>query len=78
MSVEVKDEAILQRLRKENQEFQRWEQEHRQLEETLLSIDAHPYISPEEEMERKRVQKLKLAAKDRMMEMVRRSQFGSA
>jgi hypothetical protein len=43
-----------------------------------LSIDAHPYISPEEEIERKRVQKLKLAAKDRMMEMVRRSQFGSA
>lgn len=78
MSVEVKDEAILQRLRRENQEFQRWEQEHQQLEETLLSIDSHPYISPEEEMERKRVQKLKLAAKDRMMEMVRRFQFGSA
>ena len=78
MNVEVKEEVVMQRLRSESQEFQRWEQEHRQLEETLASIDAHRYLTSEEEIERKRLQKLKLAAKDRMMEMIRQSRFGSA
>ena len=78
MNVEVKEEVLVEKLRVENSEFQKWEQEHRQLENTLMSFETHLYLSPEEEVERKRIQKLKLAAKDRMMEIIRRSRVGQA
>lgn len=78
MHVEVYEEPVVQRLRRENPDFLRWEEEHKQLEDTLASIDSHPYLSPEEEAERKRIQKLKLAAKDRMMELIRRTAGGRA
>jgi uncharacterized protein len=78
MNVEVKEEVLVQKLRVENSEFQKWEQEHRQLENTLMNFEAHRYLTPGEEVERKRIQKLKLAAKDRMMEIIRRSKVGQA
>jgi len=78
MNVEVNEEVLRERLRVENPEFQKWEQEHRKLEDTLMSFESHRYLTPEEEMERKRIQKLKLAAKDRMMEILRRSRVGQA
>ena len=78
MNVEVKEDALMARLRTENPEFQKWEEEHHKLETTLASIDSHVYLTPEEEVERKRIQKLKLAAKDKMMEMIRRSKVGWA
>ncbi|HTP04642.1 MAG TPA: DUF465 domain-containing protein [Nitrospirota bacterium] len=78
MNVEVKEEVLREKLRVENPEFQKWEQEHRKLEDTLMSFESHRYLTPEEEMERKRLQKLKLAAKDRMMEILRRSRVGQA
>jgi uncharacterized protein len=78
MSVEVTEETLVARLRSENQEYQRWEQEHRKLEDTLMTFETHRFLTPEEEMERKRIQKLKLAAKDRMVEIMRLSQRGQA
>jgi hypothetical protein len=44
---------------------------------TLTSFETHRYLTPEEE-DGKRIQKLKLAAKDRMMEIIRRSKVGQA
>ncbi len=76
--MEVSEEAVRAKLRMEDPEFQKWEEEHHKLEDTLESIDSHVYLTPEEEIERKRVQKLKLAAKDRMMEMIRRYRIGRA
>ena len=78
MNVEVKEEVLMAKLRVENPEFQKWEQEHRKLEDTLTGYESHRYLTPEEEMERKRIQKLKLAAKDRMQEIVRRLRVGQA
>ena len=78
MSAEVKEEAVMARLRVENPEYQKWEEEHRKLESTLLTFESHRYLTPEEELERKRIQKMKLAAKDRMMEIIRRSKVGQA
>ena len=78
MNVEVSEEALVARLRTEDPEFQKWEAEHNQLDTTLKSIDSHVYLTPEEEVERKRIQKLKLAAKDRMMEIIRRMKVGQA
>jgi len=39
-------------------------QEHRMLDGKLKDLDRKVYLSPDEEMERKRLQKLKLAKKD--------------
>jgi uncharacterized protein len=78
MNVEVKEEVLVEKLRVENSEFKKWEQEHRQLENTLMNFEAYRYLTPEQEVERKRIQKLKLAAKDRMMEIIRRSKVGQA
>ena len=78
MNVEVKEEVLVEKLRVENSEFKKWEQEHRQLENTLTSFETHRYLTTEEKVERKRIQKLKLAAKDRMMEIIRRSKVGQA
>jgi len=78
MMVEVSEEALVNRLRTENTEFQQLEQEHRKLEDTLMGFEVHRYLSPEQEVERKRIQKLKLAAKDRLMDIIRRSKVGQA
>ena len=76
--MEVNEEAARARLRTENPEYRKWEKEHESLEQTLETFEVHRYLTPEQEVERKRVQKLKLAAKDRMMEIVRRSRSGHA
>lgn len=76
--MEVSEEVLRAKLRMEDPEFQKWEEEHHKLESTLASIDSHVYLTPEEELERKRVQKLKLAAKDKMMDLIRRRKVGRA
>ncbi len=76
--MEVSEEALREKIRTENPDFQKWEEEHHQLETVLENIDSHPYLSPEEEVERKRIQKLKLATKDKMMQMIRRYKVGRA
>jgi len=76
--MEVSEEALRVKLRMENPEFQQLEQEHRKLDSELMSFETHVYLSPEEEFERRRLQKLKLAAKDKMMEMIRRVKTGNA
>ncbi|NTW58153.1 MAG: DUF465 domain-containing protein [Nitrospirae bacterium] len=76
--MEVSEEEVRAKLRTENAEFQRLEQEHRKIDKELMNFEIHVYLSPEEEIERRRLQKLKLAAKDKMMEMLRRAKAGNA
>ncbi len=78
MNVEVSEEVLISKLRTENPEYQKWEQEHRKLEDSLLTYETYRYLTPEQEVERKRIQKLKLAAKDKMMDIVRRTKVGQA
>jgi uncharacterized protein YdcH (DUF465 family) len=75
---EVTEETVRAKLRIEDPEFERLEREHRKLDEQLMGFETHVYLSPEEEFERRRLQKLKLAAKDRLMEMIRRFKTGHA
>jgi len=67
----LKDEEIIQLLLKESEEFKKLEQDHKNLKGMLAEIDKKVYLSPEEEMERKKIQKLKLSKKDKMAELVR-------
>ncbi len=75
---EVAEETVRAKLRTEDPEFEKLEQEHRRLDEQLMTFETHVYLSPEEEFERRRLQKLKLAAKDRLMDMIRRYRTGNA
>lgn len=75
---EVAEDVVREKLRTQDPEFRKLEQEHRRLDRELMSFETHVYLSPEEELERRRLQKLKLAAKDRMMEMIRRQKIGNA
>ncbi len=67
----MKEQEIAETLKRENEEFRRLSEEHRNLDSLLAEIDSKRYLTPEEELERKRIQKLKLLRKDRMAEMIR-------
>ncbi|MBP2674620.1 MAG: hypothetical protein H6Q84_1460 [Deltaproteobacteria bacterium] len=51
-------------------EFKALVEEHRLLDEKLKELDRKVYLLPEEEIERKRLQKLKLARKDKIAQML--------
>ena len=76
--MEVSEEALRDRLRREHPEFQQLEQEHRSLDDKLMAYELHVYLTPEEELERRRLQKLKLAAKDKIRDIIRHYQVGRA
>lgn len=78
VGMEAAEETIASRLRTEDPEFRKLEQEHRRLDSELMNFETHVYLSPEEEFERKRLQKMKLAAKDRLSDLIRRYRVGRA
>lgn len=47
-------------------EVERLEREHSELKARLSELNSRLYLSPEEEVERKTIQKLKLLKKDRL------------
>jgi hypothetical protein len=74
----LKEDEIVEFLKKENEEFKKLSEEHRNLDLLLAKIDSKRYLTPEEEVERKTVQKQKLFKKDRMAQMVREYKRGSS
>lgn len=67
----VIDDPVVQRLLKESEAFQRLWARHQRYEQQLAELDRIPHLTPAQEFERKNIQKLKLAGKDQMMELVR-------
>lgn len=67
----MKENDVVEILRKENEEFRKLTEEHRSLDSLLSEIDSKRYLTAEEEIERKNIQKQKLFKKDRMAELVR-------
>ena len=43
--------------------------EHKQLEDRLVELDRNVYLTPDEQYERKRIQKLKLRTKDEIQRL---------
>jgi len=70
--MEQKDQALIQQLCEENPRFRLLYEEHVLLEKQLRGWDDRVYLSPEEEIDRHRVQKLKLAGKDEMESILRK------
>lgn len=66
----VTDEEVMRLLERENDEFRKISREHKDLKEKINEINKRVYLSPEEEQEKKELQKVKLLKKDRMAAMV--------
>jgi hypothetical protein len=60
------DEELIARLLPHNEALRRYIEEHRRYEEQLEKFNQRPYLTNEEEVEKKRIQKLKLAGRDQI------------
>lgn len=67
----MKEEEIVEVLKKENEEFRRIYQEHRDLDNQLSEFNKKTYLTPEEEIEIQRIKKEKLYKKDKIAELIR-------
>jgi len=70
--MEKKDEELIQSLLEREPELRRYYEEHLDLERRLNSFQQKLYLTPDEELEKKRLQKLKLAGKDKIMQILAR------
>ena len=70
--MERKDEDLIKTLLDSDPELREKYEEHVILERQLAAFQGRSHLSPEEEVEKKRIQKLKLAGKDRIMEILSR------
>ena len=64
------ESAVFQSLLKESDTFRKLYDEHIKYERQLEELDKVRYLTPEQEMQRKTIQKLKLSGKDRMARMI--------
>lgn len=63
-------------LKQENEDFARLYRKHRKLDEDLKELEIRRYLTPEEEMQEKKMKKDKLRLKDEMAEIIRVYQTG--
>jgi uncharacterized protein YdcH (DUF465 family) len=70
--MEKRDEELILSLVAKDPELRRHYDEHADFERQLERFNSKAHLSAEEEIERKRLQKLKLAGKDRIMEILGR------
>jgi len=62
----TKEEELIERLMKENEEFLKVKQSHSQLSNQLEELEKKLFLTPQDEMEIKIIKKKKLALKDQM------------
>ncbi len=67
------EEAIADQLRQSNTEFRELEASHHRLDLELNELQKRHVLTPEEELEKKRIQKEKLVKKDRLAALIRMS-----
>ena len=70
--MEAKDEQLILSLVDRDPELKRYYEQHVDLEKQLAQMNHRGFLNPQEEVERKRLQKVKLAGKDRIMEILSR------
>ncbi len=72
--MEEYDQDVVQKLFNADAHFRLLYEEHQFLERELSEISEKGYLSPVEELEKKKMQKLKLAGKDEMDRILRTHQ----
>jgi len=68
--MEKKDEELIQTLIPHDEELKRYYDEHVLLETQLAELNRKLYLTPEQDLERKQLQKRKLSGKDRIMQIL--------
>ena len=67
----MNENEIVELLEKENEEFRKLGEEHRNLDDKLSELEKKVYLTSDEQMEKQRLKKLKLVKKDRRAELIR-------
>jgi uncharacterized protein YdcH (DUF465 family) len=70
--MEKKDEELIQALLVHDAELKQYYDEHLVLERQLSEFNRRLYLTPEQELEKKQLQKRKLHGKDRIMQILDR------
>ncbi|MGE0645914.1 MAG: DUF465 domain-containing protein [Nitrospira sp.] len=65
------EDTIVEQLRRTNTEFRQLEESHHRLDLELNELQRRHVLTPNEEIEKKRIQKEKLATKDKLAEFIR-------
>ena len=68
--MEKKDEELIQTLIPHDPELKQHYEEHLLLETQLAELNRKVYLTPEQDLEKKQLQKRKLAGKDRIMQIL--------
>lgn len=69
--MEEMDMELIEQLVYENAKFRMLFEEHQLLERELDELERKKFLTTEEELERKKIQKIKLAGKDEMTRIMR-------
>ena len=72
--MEQVDRAVVEQLVNENPRFRKLYEEHEIFEKELEQLVDRPHLTPEDEVQRKKIQKLKLAGKDEMNKILAKVQ----
>ncbi len=70
--MDPRDRELIERLLPEDEELRLLWEEHRELEGRLEALLRQRFLTPEEELRRKEIQKTKLAGKDRIQAILSR------
>ncbi len=76
--MEKQDEELIKSLVEHDSELEKYYREHVDFERQIEVLNRKKTLSAEEEVERKRLQKMKLAGKDRIMEILGRHKTDGA
>lgn len=68
--MEERDERLIARLINQNEDLKRYVKQHEEYESQLEEYNKRIYLTTDESMERKRIQKLKLAGRDRIAQIL--------
>ena len=68
--MEKKDEELIQTLIPHDPELKQYYEEHLLLEAQLAEFNRKVYLTPEQDLEKKQLQKRKLHGKDRIMQIL--------
>ena len=68
--MESREKALIEKLSDEFPELKALVTEHQSYKAQLEEMNHRPYLAPEEDLERKKIQKAKLAVKDKIHRFV--------
>jgi uncharacterized protein YdcH (DUF465 family) len=69
--METEESALIEHLKQTNPEFRQLAEEHLRYEHQLEEYNNLRYLTSEQELQKKQVQKFKLRGKDRMAELLK-------